>query len=168
MRFTCVLCGDDHDLEQVSFGAAAPLQWGLLSDDQRTRSSLFQEQCEIDSREGKSYYIRACLDIPIRGTDRCFTWGVWCSLSESSYTEISAHWDDSGRASLGPYFGWLCTQVPGYPDTAFLKTMVHQRAIGVRPAVELEPTDHPLAARSEAGHRGASAHDDRDRASPSE
>jgi hypothetical protein len=27
----------------------------------------------------------------------------------------------------------------------FLKTMVHQREIGVRPRVELEATNHPLA-----------------------
>ena len=30
-------------------------------------------------------------------------------------------------------------------DTVFLKTMVHQREVGVRPAVELDATDHPLA-----------------------
>lgn len=35
--------------------------------------------------------------------------------------------------------------IPGYPDTAFLKTMVNQREVGVRPLVELESTDHPLA-----------------------
>jgi hypothetical protein len=103
------------------------------------------EQCEIESKEGGSFYIRACLEIPIRGAGRRFTWGVWCSLSEKSYIEISEHWDDSARLSLGPHFGWLCTKIPGYPDTVFLKTMVHQRDMGVRPLVELEPTDHPLA-----------------------
>jgi hypothetical protein len=46
---------------------------------------------------------------------------------------------------FGPYFGWLCTTIPGYPDTAFLKTMVYQRPVGVRPTVQLEATNHPLA-----------------------
>lgn len=151
MRFRCVACEKEHDLSQVSFGAAAPLQWGLLSDDERARSSLRQELCQIDGREGKSYYIRACLDIPIQGTDHTFTWGVWCSLSEKSFSEISAHWDDPDRAHLGPYFGWLCTKVPGYPSTAFLKTRVHQRALGATPTVELEPTDHPLAVDQRRG-----------------
>src|SRR5881398_1763911 len=76
---------------------------------------------------------------------RTFSGGVWCSLSEKSYLEVSDHWEDPARERLGPYFGWLCTKIPGYPDTAFLKTMVHQRAVGVRPWVELERTDHPLA-----------------------
>jgi hypothetical protein len=32
-----------------------------------------------------------------------------------------------------------------------LKTMVHQREVGVRPWVELEPTDHPLAIHQRDG-----------------
>ena len=145
MRFTCAICGGEHDIEDMSFGFDAPVQWDLLSDDERSRSMLGGEQCEIDSDEGRSFYIRACLEIPIRCTERTFAWGVWCSLSESSYLEVSEHWDDPARASLGPYFGWLCTKIPRYPDTVFLKTMVHQREVGVRPAVELDATDHPLA-----------------------
>ena len=145
MRFTCATCGAEHDIDEISFGTDAPVQWDLLSDYERSRSLLAGEQCEIGSHEGRSFYIRACLEVPIRGTGRTFTWGVWCSLSEPSYLEISEHWDDPARSSLGPHFGWLCTKIPGYPDTVFLKTMVHQRDVGVRPLVELEATDHPLA-----------------------
>lgn len=145
MRFTCASCGAEHDLAEISWGFNAPLQWDLLSEDERARSLLGGEQCEISSGEGRSFYIRGCLEIPIRGMDRTFTWGVWCSLSEQSYLEVSERWDDPGRTNLGPYFGWLCTNVPGYPETAFLKTMVHQREVGLRPLVQLEPTDHPLA-----------------------
>src|ERR1041385_2527811 len=92
MRFSCATCGSEHDIDDISFGTDAPLQWGVLSDEERSRSGLSGEQCEIDSQEGRSFYIRACLEIPIRGTDRSFTWGVWCSLSEHSYNEIAEHW----------------------------------------------------------------------------
>jgi hypothetical protein len=145
MHFNCAICGNNHDLEEISFGSDAPFQWSLLSDSERSRSFLAGEQCEIESGEGRSFYIRACLEIPIQGTDRNFTWGVWCSLSETSYQEIAEHWENPARTSFGPHFGWLCTVIPGYPDTAFLKTMVHQRELGTRPRVVLEPTDHPLA-----------------------
>ncbi len=145
MRFTCTTCGLEHDLDAISFGTSAPVQWDLLSEDERSRSLLAGEQCEIESHEGLSFYIRACLEIPIRATSRSFTWGVWCSLSEKSYLETSEHWSDPQRTEIGPHFGWLCTKIPGYPDTVFLKTMVHQRQVGTRPSVELEPTSHPLA-----------------------
>jgi len=151
MRFTCATCGAEHDLDDISFGAQAPAQWNGLSEDERSRSVLGQERCEIDSAEGRSFYLRAVLEIPIRGTDRVFTWGVWCSLSEKSFVEVSEHWKDPARTTMAPRFGWLCTKIPGYPDTLFLKTMVHQREVGARPWVELEPTDHPLAVDQREG-----------------
>jgi hypothetical protein len=58
---------------------------------------------------------------------------------------MTEHWDDPDRLRFGPYFGWLSTAIPEYPDTMYLKTIVHQRAVGERPSVELEATDHPLA-----------------------
>ena len=151
MRFICHTCGGEHNADEISFGAEAPLQWDILSQEERSRSLLTDERCEIETDEGRSFYIRACLEIPIRDTGRSFSWGVWCSLSEKSYLEVSDHWEDPARERLGPYFGWLCTKIPGYPDTAFLKTMVHQRAVGVRPAVELESKDHPLAVEQREG-----------------
>lgn len=151
MKFTCSTCGEDHDLSEISFGADAPFQWEMLSDAERGESLLTPDQCVIESSEGTGRYIRACLEIPIQGQDKQFTWGVWCSLSETSFDEMHEHWRDPDRIHLGPYFGWFCTRIPGYPDTMYLKTMVHQRDVGQRPTVELEPTDHPLAVHQRQG-----------------
>jgi hypothetical protein len=145
MLFTCATCREEHDLGKISFGAHAPTQWHLLDDEERARSELTSDQCVLESRDGRHFFVRACLEIPIRGTDRRFTWGVWVSLSEDNFLEMSDHWSDPERVHMGPYFGWLCTSVPEYPDSMFLKTSVHQRPVGQRPVVELEPTDHPLA-----------------------
>jgi hypothetical protein len=38
-----------------------------------------------------------------------------------------------------------------YPDTINLKTRIHLRDDGIRPLIELEPTDHPLAVEQRAG-----------------
>ena len=53
-------------------------------------------------------------------------------------------------------YNWMTNHVhiiavPEYPDTAFLKTTVHQRPVGLRPLVEFEPTDHPLAVHQREG-----------------
>lgn len=144
-RFTCATCRREHDVTEMAFGSAAPEQWHMISPAERERSTLSSDQCVLESSEGTSFYVRACLEIPIRGTDRHFEWGVWCSLSERSFDEMADHWTDPAREALGPYFGWLCTVIPTYPDTMFMKTHVRQRRVGVRPTVELARTDHPLA-----------------------
>lgn len=151
LTFRCAGCGAEHDLADLSLGADAPAQWRRLTDDERARSELGGETCVIRAEGETSRYVRAVLPIPITATSEEFTWGVWVSLSEKSFAELEAHWHDPRRVELGPYFGWLCTQVPGYPDTMFLKTSVGQRPVGSRPLVTLEPTDHPLAAHQREG-----------------
>lgn len=155
MKFLCATCGAEHDANSVSFGANAPVQWDLLSPEERERSELGDEDCFIQSAEGMSFYIRGCLDIPVRGGQQTFTWGVWCSLSEASMREMFDHFADPNRENYGPYFGWLCTKLPHYPDTMFLKTTVRQRKPGLRPLVELEVTGHPLALQQREGIESA-------------
>jgi hypothetical protein len=151
MKFKCATCGREHDIEDISFGSARPAQWELLSDAERKESELSDELCVITFNGELAYFQNACLEVPIRGTDRAFTWGVWVSLSKKSFGEVVDHWKDPDRTLLGPYFGWLCTRIPGYPDTMHLKTMVHNRKVGIKPRVELEPTEHPLSQHQQQG-----------------
>ncbi len=151
MEFTCSCCGRSHDISQISFGADAPVQWDLLTDAERAKSELWEEQCIVDSRDGRHFFVRACLEIPIKATDQVFTWDVWTSLSEANFLEMADHWHDPARSKLGPYFGWLCSKIPEYPDTVFLKSRVHQRPVGLRPLIELESIDHPLALHQREG-----------------
>lgn len=115
--------------------------------------------CIIEADRQRHFFVRACLEVPIRGTGRVFTWGVWVSLSEKSFLEMAEHWEDPSRIGLGPYFGWLCTTIPEYPDTVFLKSKVHQRDVGLRPVVELEETVHPLSVDQRDGIDPARTHE---------
>jgi hypothetical protein len=48
--------------------------------------------------------------------------------------------------------GWLMANLSCYePSTLNLATVVHTRPVGLRPLVELEPTDHPLAVEQREG-----------------
>jgi hypothetical protein len=73
------------------------------------------------------------------------------SLSPTNYQRLMELWYQPGRESEPPYFGWLQAQLPLYPPTLNLKTMVHTQPVSMRPLVELEPTDHPLAVEQHQG-----------------
>jgi hypothetical protein len=151
MNFKCSICGEIHDAGDMSWNFPEPLPWLGATDEERARSYLTDDQCELVARDAVHYFIRGQLEIPIKNTGRIFTWSVWCSLSEASHMEISYHWESSTRTELAPHFGWLCSRIPHYPDTLHLKTHVHQRAVGLRPFVELERTAHPLAVDQREG-----------------
>src|SRR5207248_5640632 len=100
---------------------------------------------------GEPFFIVGNLEIPVIGHAEHFSWDVWVSLSKDNFKRAYQLWTTPGRESEPPYFGWLSTRLPGYPDTLHLKTHVHTREVGRRPRVELEPTDHPLAVEQRAG-----------------
>lgn len=112
------------------------------------RCALGTDDCVIDDQH---FFVRGCLEIPIEGHGDPFVWGVWVSVSVESYFEWRRAFDEPRRSHLGPYFGWLDAWIKPYPDTMNLKTMVHPRDHGVRPYIELEPTDHPLAVEQRVG-----------------
>jgi hypothetical protein len=109
---------------------------------------LSPDQCIIDAQH---YFIVGNLEMPVIGSEEAFSWDVWVSLSATSFTRACELWGQAGHEAEPPCFGWLSTALPGYPDTVNLKTRVHTREVGRRPFIELERTDHPLAAEQRKG-----------------
>ena len=148
-RWKCRCCNEWHDELPLHYGAPAPALWYTLPDAEREeRALLSSDLCLIDEEDG---FIVGNLEIPIIGSEELFSWDVWVSLSLANFKRAYQLWDQHGRESEPPYFGWLSTSLPSYPQTLHLKTLVHSREVGRRPRIELEPTDHPLAVEQQQG-----------------
>jgi Uncharacterized protein conserved in bacteria (DUF2199). len=112
-------------------------------------SVLAEEQCVIG---GEHFFVQGRLVLPVLDADEEFDWGVWVSLSKTSFARVTELWTNLERVHEPPYLGWLATELPLYmPTTLNLKTHVHSQAVGVRPTIGLEPTDHPLAVEQRTG-----------------
>jgi hypothetical protein len=147
-EFVCVSCGQVHR-GIPTFGADAPLAYyGIPEEERGTRCILGANDCVIDQQ---TYLIRGCIEIPVTGERDPFVWGVWVSLSEQSFEQYRQFRDIRKRSHVGPFFGWLNSWLKPYPDTTNLKTRVHLRDDGIRPYIELEPTEHPLAIEQRVG-----------------
>jgi hypothetical protein len=149
MPFECRTCGETHDGPPPAVGFPVPDPLLAVPEEDRARRALLSsDQCVIDDEH---YFVLGCLEIPVQGGTDPFVWMVWTSLSRASFRRASDLWTTEGRESEPPYFGWLSSRIPGYPDTTNLKCLVHTRPVGERPFVELEPTDHPLAVDQRRG-----------------
>ena len=121
----------------------APDSWVALAESDRLRTGeLSSDQCVIDN---KYFFIRGLVEIPVIDGEGPFAWGVWASLSKASFDRSRELWEEPKRVNETSYFGWFSNSLAGYPETLNLKVAVHSRAVGVRPFLELEATDHPLA-----------------------
>jgi hypothetical protein len=146
--YTCKTCNEFHPGLPIAYGAEAPAYWASVPPDERQRrGELSSDQCVID----ENFFVLGRLEIPIVGEPEIFSWNVWVSLSETNFMRVQELWKMRGREREPPYFGWLNTSLPCYPETLNLKVQLHTRAIGLRPFVELEATDHPLSIEQRTG-----------------
>lgn len=147
-RFVCRSCHEIHE-GMPTFGWDWPLQYLAVPEGERhERCKLTSDTCVID---GDAFFVRGCVELPVHGQKEPFAWGVWVSLSQRNFQQFVELYNVKERASHGPFFGWLSSHIWIYPDTMNLKTMVHLRDDGIRPWIELEPADHPLAIEQRAG-----------------
>lgn len=147
--YTCQTCGSYHPDLPLSYVVPAPDYWLAMPEPERNRRcDLSDETCVID---GEHFFIKGNIEIPVQGLDTPFAWTVWTTLSRPNFERALQLWHDPGRVNEPPYFGWLSTRLPSYPDTLNLATHVHTRAISLRPYIEVEPMDHPLAVEQRTG-----------------
>ena len=147
-EFQCHTCGQLHK-GMPTFGWDYPINVLDIPPEERDkRVDLGSDDCVID---GKWFFVRGCIEIPVFGLDEPFIWGTWVSLSEKSYARFVKLYETEGREDEPPFFGWLNHTPPGYPFEELYKTMVHLRPVPTRPLIELEPTEHPLAVEQRNG-----------------
>ena len=149
MGYTCRSCGQRHDEEANCFVIDLPLYAAQVPEGERARRvDATSDQCVVDERH---FFVLGNLDVRVPGSELFIRWSVWTSLSEANFLRASELWHAAGRESEPPFFGWLSNQIPGYPNTVNIKTMVHTQPVGTRPQIRCIEDGHPLAVDQEAG-----------------
>jgi hypothetical protein len=146
LRWKCSSCEEWHYGPVLDLTYDAPYYWN--NEYERTslpgiaqKTFLNEDYCQIDD----DYFVRGLIRLPIIGTDQCFSWGVWGSLSKNSFDLLIEKDGDPASVELPAMFSWLSTQISGYPDTLSLRMFARIPKPGWRPHFELEPSDHPLS-----------------------
>lgn len=133
-NFVCHICGQSHDGVPRSFAADFPDMYASLSEtDRKSRASISSDRCIIDEQW---FFIRGCLGIPIRKSDDVFLWGLWASMKEEAFNEISEAWKEEGRERrLDSVKARLANSLSVYPETINLKLRIVIQPVGTRPLV---------------------------------
>ena len=148
MSWKCQCCGQETDGIPICFGSAAP--WELfVPDEEFATRVLLDDSCMVIDHE--KHFVRGEIEIPVHGLAMPFRYSVWASVSEESMNHMFDRWEDQDRANDAPYFGWLLTSLPLYPDTMHLKLSIQSREVGIVPVFTIEPSEHPLALEQKLG-----------------
>lgn len=139
MSYRCATCNEIHD-DLPDMGSDRPAYWGAVPEDKRSELiTLTEDTCIIEN----DYFIRGIIEIPILDYPKRFGFGVWVTQKKENFDTYIDNFDSD---KIGPFFGWLSTHLDFYDeDTINLKTMAHFRGNGLRPTIEIEPSNHPLS-----------------------
>ena len=146
MSYRCHTCGELHtDLPHV--GLDKPdYYWTVPEGERAARTEVTSDTCIIDDQD---FFVRGVIEIPVHDYSEVFGFGAWVSLKRENFHSYLKNFDSS---DIGPFFGWLSTSISFYKqETLLLKTMAHFRGAGLRPSLELEPSDHPMSIDQRTG-----------------
>jgi len=153
-NWTCPCCGRAHN-GLFDLSVDAPIYWKgphepLPNSELRSSATILTQDFCVT--EGEHFFIRCVLELPIIGVPETrFGFGVWSSLSKKNFDLYVDSFDSGVQAHLGPWFSWFSNRLRDYPDTLNLKCQVHPRDDRMRPLIELEQTEHPLALEQQHG-----------------
>jgi len=121
----------------------------MSESDRGTRALIGSDQCIVDQ---ECFFIRGCLENAILNSTEVFIWGLWASVKEEVFNEISESWEQEGREMRwGPFKARLANSLSVYPETLNLKLRIVIQPVGTRPLFVLEEEQHPLAMAQQHG-----------------
>jgi hypothetical protein len=146
--FVCGVCGQRHELP-LSYSVKVPLAAGAIPvEELDTRLVITPDQCVID---GRDFYLRGRIAVPVIGLEEPFIWGVWVEVSPVHFVRSNELWAVEGRELEPGFPGWLNTQLPVFGDTFNLEVRVQTQVVGRRPHFTVVDEEHPLAVEQRDG-----------------
>lgn len=149
-------CGSCDDAHQGLFALAsfAPDPWPSAESYEPNGAIRFEgnflseDFCILD---GKYFMVRACLEIPVLGTDEALSFGVWSTLSRENFDKYLAGFDDGEYPDTGPWSGWLCNRIEHYVGNDPFAIWLVPQPGRQRPQLYVQDNNLPLAIDQDNG-----------------
>jgi len=141
-KYTCASCGKQHE-SWPALGYSSPVFYHELSAEEKAECELSSDFCTINLAGETNRFIRCTLIQKVNDHCEDLEYGIWVSLSESSFNDYVENYDNENHEA--GYFGWLSSLLIGYEDTLSIPTNVDTRTDGLRPnVIPHDNYDHPL------------------------
>jgi hypothetical protein len=109
---------------------------------------LSEDFCVMD---GRYFFVRAVLEIPVQGLAEKFGFGCWSTLSRENFEKYLNAFDTGTHEDWGPWTGWLSNRLADYIGTRPEAVWVYPQPDRQRPTLCIMDSEHPLAIAQEEG-----------------
>lgn len=108
------------------------------------RSRLVQENNDLCIVEGKRFFVRGLLPLPVESRKHPYCIGLWVEVSRSSFERIYDLWDSEEQLSEMPFEAQLANEIPTVSGSRGLEAELRLTGPTTRPDVLLRLSSHPL------------------------
>ena len=132
----CPCCEKLVPSDQIELAFRRPDAIAALDEEEREAKCKYNDDIYI--YQGKHFFIRCVLPLPVHDTGRDYCLGVWIQVSENSFNKIWDLWDDESQSDEPPIRGLLANSVPLTEGSANAQVMVELTGPTSRPNVIVE------------------------------
>ena len=150
-EWVCSCCGQTHTgLQDIGFQSPDPWPheqtYKPNSELNFEGDFLSEDFCVMN---GRDFFVRTVLLLPIQKLDCALGVGVWSTLSEESFREYIVGFDDPDANIGSEYFSWLANRIPFLNDKELTKTYIVTLPDRQRPYVKADPDSQAGLAQSD-------------------
>ena len=138
----CSKCGVEHPLEEMELTFKRPDEAAKLSQDERTR--LVQENNDLCIIEGKRFFIRAVLPLPVPSREEPYCIGLWVEVTQAAFERVYELWDAEEQLAEPPFAAQIANEIPVASGSLGLDAELRLTGPDTRPDVILKPSTHQL------------------------
>lgn len=152
----CSKCGEEHPIEEMELTFRRPDDAAKLSAEDRAR--LLQENSDLCIIEGKRFFIRALLPLPVESLDIPYCIGLWVETSQATFERIYELWESDEQCNEPPFAVRLANEIPTVAGSLGLGAELKLTGPSTRPNVFLTYSSSPLYVQQTEGidiHRAA-------------
>ena len=110
----------------------------LLEQKQEERVQANEDLCAID---GKRFFVRAVLPLPVVSRTRPYNIGIWVELDRTSLERVGVLWNDPNQTSEPPFSVRISNEIPLTGGSCGTAATLHLTGPTTRPNVLVLPAN---------------------------
>jgi hypothetical protein len=145
----CAQCGEEHAVEDMELTFLRPDDAASLTKEERALK--VQESSDMCVIEGKRFFVRILLPLPVMDNERPYNIGLWVEVQQPAFERIYELWSEPNQASEPPFPATIANTIPTLPETIGLSSYLKLTGPSTRPSIVLTCEEHPLYVEQQSG-----------------
>jgi hypothetical protein len=145
----CTDCGQEHPLDRLEVAFHRPdVVAEVGSNERQARVQEGNDLCVLD---GKRFFVRALLPLPVADSELPYNIGLWVEVSRRDFERVYELWDSPEQSQEPAFLAHVANDISIHPPVSCLEGMLSLTGRTTRPILTLRPAEHPLVGEQVRG-----------------